>query len=427
MPFRPSALLTAPTTILRWLAVAGCVGILAGAASALFLASLDWATATREAHPWLIAMLPVAGLLIGLAYHRWGAQVEAGSNLVLDEIHEPANLLPLRMTPMILLGTVATHLFGGSAGREGTAVQMGASLADRLTPVFRLDRQQRRLLLMAGISAGFSSVFGTPLAGMIFGMEVLAAGAMRFEAIFPCLVAALVGDHITVALGCHHTAYAVALVPALDLEGLVTAAAAGCVFGLAALAFTTLTHAVTAWAKRAIGWPPLRLVVGGAIVALAVLALGSQRHIGLGIPTIVASFGQASPPQDFALKILLTAVTLGFGFKGGEVTPLFFIGATLGSTLAWILPLPVDVLAGMGFVAVFAGAANTPLTCIVMAIELFGAPMGVYAAIACVAAYLCSGHTGIYRSQRIGQAKSLAGLDAPVAAAVMPAGSVPPA
>ncbi len=385
----------------RWAALAAMIGVLAGLASAVFLLALEWATVTRESHLWLVALLPIAGFAIGLIYAHFGTAVEAGNNLVLDEIHDPTKRLPLRMAPMILVSTVATHLFGGSAGREGTAVQMGASLADQVVRFTGLDRHGRRIALMAGISGGFGAVFGTPLAGMVFGLEVLVIGAIRFEALFPCLVAAVVGDRVVTLLGVHHTVYTVATVPALGLITAGSAIAVGLASGVMARVFTGLTHQVTTRAKAVLPWGPARLAAGGALVALAALALGTSRHLGLGIPMILDGFQAPAPWSDCALKLVLTAVTLGFGFKGGEVTPLFVIGATLGSALAVMLPVPVDVLAGLGFVAVFAGAANTPLACILMACELFGSGLGVLAALACVSSYLVSGHTGIYRAQRL--------------------------
>ena len=389
-----------------WAVIAGVVGVLAGIASAVFLLSLDAATAWRETHSWIIVALPLGGLGIGLLYQHLGASVEAGNNLVLDEIHDPKKRLPLRMAPLILVATVATHLFGGSAGREGTAVQMGASLADQLTRWLHLERHDRRILLMAGISGGFAAVFGTPLAGMVFGLEVLAIGALRFEALFPCLVAAVVGDRVTVALGVQHTVYTVAPWGSPTWAGLGAALAVGLACGLVARFFTQATRGIGGFAKVRIPWMPLRLVVGGVLVVAGTLALGfDTRYLGLGIPLMVESFTHPLPAWDFVLKFAFTVVTLGFGFKGGEVTPLFCIGATLGSAAAAVLPLPVDVCAGIGFVALFAGAANTPLACILMACELFGVHIGVPAALACVASYLVSGHAGIYKSQRIAQAK----------------------
>lgn len=393
--------------LLRWLPIASLVGVMAGSASAFLLVSLNWATNVRESHRWLILLLAPAGLLVGCLYHYLGKSVEAGNNLLLEEVHDPKAVIPLRMTPLILLGTIITHLFGGSAGREGTALQTGASLADQLTRPLRLTASHRRILLMAGISAGFASVFGTPLGGAIFGIEVLAIGTLSYDAIGPCFVAAFVGEFVTHAWGVNHTLYRVESVPALNLSGMLSAMAAGVIFGLVGMAFAKTTHAISHLAKRLIAFAPLRPFAGGLIVTAAVFSLGTTKYIGLGIPTIVASFHTKLPPYDFAAKFLFTAVTLGAGFKGGEVTPLFFIGSTLGNAISHVLPLPSSLLAGMGFVAVFAGAANTPVASTLMAIELFGAEAGAFAGIACVMSYLCSGHTGIYHAQRVGRSKYL--------------------
>jgi len=408
-----SKYLQSPIALIRWAIlwapISTLAGILAGTASAFLLVALNWATDVREAHHWLILLLAPVGLVVGLLYRHFGSSVEAGNALILDEIHSPSATIPIRMTPLILAGTILTHLFGGSAGREGTAIQTGASLADQLARPFRLNSHERRILLMAGISGGFASVFGTPLAGAVFGLEVLAIGSLNYEAIMPCFLAAFIGDLTTRAwpwpLKVHHTLYPMAAVPAIHWTGIIYAAIAGAIFGITGMAFARTTHAITAFARKHVSYPPLRPFFGGLLVTGAVFALGTTKYIGLGIPTIVASFQTQLPIHDFAAKFLFTTVTLGTGFKGGEVTPLFFIGATLGNALSRILPLAPSLLAAMGFAAVFAGAANTPIASTLMAIELFGAEAGAYAGIACVVSYLCSGHRGIYHTQQIGQRK----------------------
>lgn len=392
-------------SLLRWLVLASLVAVLAGTASAFFLFALDWATRTREAHRWLLWGLPLAGFVVGWVYLKLGREVEGGNNLLIDEIHDPKRMVPLRMAPLILGGTVVSHLFGASVGREGTAVQMGGALADQLTERFKLRAEDRRLMLMAGISAGFASVFGTPLAGAVFGLEVLVIGSLRYDALWPCLVAAVVADQVTSAWGAHHTHYAVGALPPVSAWPLLAVVLAGMLFGLVAMVFATLTHAGQAFMKQRIAYAPLRPLVGGAVVALVIWGLDAWRYAGLGIPVIQEAFQQPLPATDFAAKLLLTAGSLASGFKGGEVTPLFFIGATLGNALAPMLDLPFPMLAGLGFVAVFAGASNTPIACTLMAMELFGAEIGVYAAVACGVSYLCSGHSGIYKSQRVGLAK----------------------
>ena len=389
----------------KWLGLASVVAALAGSASAFFLFALDWVTSTRLAHRWLIWLLPVAGFGVGWLYLRFGQQVETGNNLLIDEIHDPKKVIPLRMAPLVLGGTLVSHLFGASVGREGTAVQMGGALADQLTHLFKLKPADRRLILMAGISAGFASVFGTPLAGAVFALEVLAIGRLRYDALLPCLVAAVVADQVGLLWGVQHTHYAITAIPRISAWGLGAMVIAGALFGLTGKLFANATHRLGAEMKQRIPYAPLRPVLGGSVIAAAVWFLGADRYIGLGIPTIVEAFQQPLAPYDFAAKMVFTIASLGSGFKGGEVTPLFYIGATLGNALAPLLQMPFALLAGIGFVAVFAGAANTPIASTLMAMELFGAEVGVFAAVACVVSYLFSGHSSIYRSQRINPAE----------------------
>jgi H+/Cl- antiporter ClcA len=405
--------------LLRWIALVVPVALAAGSASAFFLWALDQVTRLRWEHAWLLWLLPLAGAAIGALYHFLGRRAEAGTNLIVDEIHAPGGGVPGRMAPLVLIGTLATHLFGGSAGREGTAVQMGGSLAGVYGRWCRLSPQNLRIVLMAGVAAGFGSVFGTPLTGAIFAMEVLVIGRMQYDALIPVLVASVIGDLTCSAWGIHHTAYHIAVMESgtgiWNVEGilLLKVAGVGAVFGLVSQAFAETTHALKQVCARFISIPWLRPVAGGLAVIALVYVTGTRDYLGIGITspapdavTIVSAFSPGGAlPWSWILKLLFTAVTLGSGFKGGEVTPLFFIGATLGNVLAAPLGAPVDLFAGLGFIAVFAGATNTPLACTVMGMELFGAHYAVYFAVVCFVAYLFSGHSGIYPTQRLGVPK----------------------
>lgn len=391
---------------LRWLLLGGIIGALAGTASALFLALLDLATNTRLANPGLLFLLPLAGLALGYVYHTFGASAARGSHLVIEELNLNAARIPLRMTPLVLAGTVLTHLFGGSAGREGTAVQMGASLADALRRLLNITGEDRRLMIIAGISGGFASVFGTPAAGVVFALEVGSAGRVRYEGLLPSLVAALVGDLVARAWGAAHTHYPTMTMTALDAGLLLKVALASVAFGLASLLFIELTHAVKHHAAR-INYPPLRPVIGGVIVIVLTLLVGTQDYLGLSLPLIRQSVdGESVATFAFLLKIIFTAVTLGTGYIGGEVTPLFVIGATLGAVLGGALGIDPAWLAMVGFVAVFAGASNTPLACALMGIELFGGGAALYLVVGCMVAYVASGHRSIYSTQPFRATKS---------------------
>ena len=400
---------------MRWGALGAGVGVLSGIASAVFLALLNWATAAHQTFPALLYGLPLAGILTSVIYARFGGAAALGNNLIIEELHQSRQAVPLRMAPLVLLSTVLTHLFGGSAGREGTAVQMGGALAERLAQVTRLSQEDRRILLMAGISGGFGSVFGTPLAGTLFGMEVQQVGRMRYEGLVPCLAAAIVGDWVTrwvgAPLGVTHSLYPVLPVVALEplLLGKVLIASVG--FGACSILFIEWTHAVSTFLSRVVGkaqW--LKPALGACAVVALALALGARDYLGLSLPVLhMALEGAGVITLGFLLKLMLTGLTIGSGFKGGEVTPLFVIGATLGYTLGRLLGVPPQLMAALGFVSVFAGAANTPISCAVMGVELFGSGMFPYVLASVVGSYVFSGHRSIYAAQRLDTPKY--GLD----------------
>jgi H+/Cl- antiporter ClcA len=450
MPFRwdPREHIQLALYFLRWLVIGLPVGALVGSAVALFLSSLERATEIRwssdigsglfAGYPLLLLLLPLAGAAIAGMYQLAGKSVEAGNNLIVDQIHEPGGGVPGRMAPLVLIGTVVTHLFGGSAGREGTAIQMGGSIASQFGRLFGFTSQEMRTVLMCGVAAGFGAVFGTPLTGAIFAVEVLAIGLVDFQSIVPCLIASIAGDRTTRAWGIVHTAYSVGQFAqqhlvhgAPDLSAVILAkvAVAAIFFGLASVLFAELTHGLGRVFRSIVPWAVLRPVLGGIIVIGLALAVGTD-YLGLGVRAdpnhpaqvcIVSCFHAGGATSlSWWWKTLFTAITLSSGFKGGEVTPLFFIGAALGNWLAGLLGAPVDLFAALGFVAVFAGATNTPLACTIMGIELFSSGQSelarsgfvIYLATACFVSYLFSGHSGVYLSQRIGSTKGR--IDQPV-------------
>jgi H+/Cl- antiporter ClcA len=386
---------------LRWAVLGSVVGVLAGLASAAFLQTLTWATQTRVDHPHLLYALPLVGLATGLAYHYLGGRSGGGSTLILEEIHEPQDWLPRRMAPLTYGFTVLGHLTGGSVGREGAAIQMAASLTDAFARLARVRTADRSTLLLAAIAGGFGSVFGVPVAGVVFAFEVQSV-RRRVRAFVPAVAASFVGDAVVRAVHVHHAPTPdlgrVDLGPSLLLKLVV----AGVACGLTARVFVGITHTLRRGLARVIGWPPLRPAVGGLAVIALVGLVGNRDYLGLSLPLIGISLagGSGVIGAAFALKALFTTVSLGSGFQGGEVTPLFVIGATLGVTLARLLDAPVPLLAAVGFVAVFAGAANTPVACTVMAVELFGRGATVPAALVCSLAFLLSAEHGIYGPRR---------------------------
>ncbi len=413
-------------TALKWVVVLVPMAIVVGSLCAAFLWALDAVTEARLDHPALLFGLPVAGVAIALVYHRVGRQAEGGNNLIVEQIHEPGAGVPLRMAPLILVATIVSHLFGASVGREGTAVQLGGSIASAFGRHLRFGPRDVRVMLMTGIAAGFGAVFGTPIAGAVFALEVLTVGRIEYEALVPAVLAAIVGDWTCHAWGIRHVAYHIAFPGYADATGtpfhidallLAEVGLAGVAFGLAGLLFSEAAHSAGALVKRLCPVSYLRPAIGGVLLIALVHALGTREYLGLGVvsanlreASIVSFFGPHHFAWAWAWKLAFTVLSLATGFKGGEVTPLFFIGAGLGNAIAGLIGAPLDLFAALGFVAIFAAASNTPLACTIMGIELFGATHTVYIAVACFVAYLCSGHSGIYLSQRIGVPKTRSGV-----------------
>lgn len=406
--------------LFKWTVFVIPISLVIGSAIAFFLWLLTAAIHFRFTHFWLLFLLPLAGLLIHFVYQTVGKSSEKGNNLIMEQIHEAGGGVPKRMAPIILITTVITHLFGGSAGREGTAVQIGGSIASMFGGWFKLKGLDMRMILTAGVAAGFGAVFGTPLTGAIFAMEVLTIGRIQYDALLPALIAAIVGDLTVSAWHVTHVHYHIEQLPAaaplmisgifqFDLLLLGKVILASACFGLASYLFAGMVSEIKTVCGKLFKHKWMIPVFGGLLIIGLYYLNGKPDYLSLGVDaeypnavTITSAFhAGGADPFSWLWKTIYTTVTLATGFKGGEVTPLFYIGATLGNTLSDVLNAPVSLFAALGFIAVFAGATNTPLACTLMGIELFGSEHTLLFAVACFTAYLFSGHSGIYSSQRI--------------------------
>ncbi len=396
---------------LRWIFILLALSILIGLSVALFLYLLDWVTITRQNNNWLIYLLPIAGLFIYWLYHRWCESCSNGNLLILKELQSPKTGVSTLLTPLTLISTLVTHLVGGSAGREGTAIQMGGGISGLLTGFFKLTDSEKQTLLRSSISAGFGAVFGTPLAGSVFAFEIQKPTQVKLSTVLSCLFSAYSAHGICLLVGVEHTNYQInSILPQsitqanFNLVGKVLLF--GFLAGLAAFLFCFLTDFIKEKSKRYLVYPQLIPVVGSVLIIGIAALLGTTDYLGLGVNTnnpqgvsIVNAFTLNNQSyMAWFYKLLLTAITLGMGFKGGEVTPLFFIGATLGNTFAVIFGCPLDLFAAFGFIAVFAAASNAPLASAFVGVELFGYQFGFYFMLVCFVAYLFSDTKGIYYS-----------------------------
>lgn len=370
-------------------------GIFIGSASAFFLFLLDWSTQTREANSCLIYFLPLSGLLIVFLYQKIDSNSLKGNNLLITSYQDAKGPISWKMAPLIFVATIITHLFGGSAGREGTAIQMGGSLSWQLSVFFKLSESEKRLCILIGVAAGFASVFGTPWAGFIFAFEFLWAKEKTASHFFLVLLAAFLAHYTCLFWEISHTAFKPVLFPQISTSLFINIALAGLIFGLTGRFFVYFQAKVSSFFLL-FKSEYLRVFAGGLMVLVLVQTFHLNDFVGLGVPAILSSFEQAHGLHFFLVKILLTVITLSSGYKGGEVTPLFFIGASLGSALVWVFPVPVSLLAALGLLAVFSAAAQVPITAIIMGAELFGVNGFPFYVLVCLFAFFTAGNHGIY-------------------------------
>lgn len=385
-------------TCIKWTLVASAVGIACGLVGTMFHFGVHEATVFRTAHPWVLYLLPVAGLVIGSIYTLLGT-AGLGTNDIIEAVHQ-GKVLPILLLPTIFVSTILTHLCGGSAGREGAALQMGGAIGQFFGRNFQLDDRDLRVATLAGMAAFFSALFGTPLAATVFAIMVISIGVIYHVALYPSLLAALVAYGVSLYMGVEPTRFTVAA-PAQDPWMYIRVAVLGVLCALVSILFCRVMHGTEHLMKK-IRNPWLRVIVGGVTIIVLTLLFGTDYNgAGMEIVTAAIEQGRVAVPWAFLLKLLFTAVTLAAGFKGGEVVPSFFVGASFGCAVAPLLGVPAGFGAAVGLAAVFCGVTNCPLASTLLAVELFGDQGVLYFALACCLSYMLSGYQGLYSSQTI--------------------------
>lgn len=394
-------------SILKWLFLATCAGILVGLSTTIFLKLLGISIAITSGYTYYYLLLPAAFFFSALVVHYLAPDAKGhGTEKIIEAVHKHAGRIKAAVIPVKLLSTIVTIAFGGSAGKEGPAAQIGAAVTSTVSDLLRFDDQDRKKLVICGISAGFATVFGTPIAGAIFGVEVLFVGGMLYEVLLPSFVAGIVGYQVSSSLGIIYFHEPLKWIPAFSSGFFFEVCIAGILFGLCSLLLIETLHLFERLSHRITLWAPLKGLLGGSVLILLSF-LFTTRYCGLGLETIQAAVGGGDVPAGaFLLKILFTAITLSFGGSGGIITPIFFIGASSGHALATVLGFDVTIFSAIGMVALLAGAANTPISASIMAIELFGPALGPFAAVACVISFLMTGHRSVYPSQVLSLTKS---------------------
>lgn len=384
----------------KWVVFALLVGSIVGLCGSAFYFGMSYVTTLRITHPWLIYLLPVGGLLIVGLYHLFHDEKDTGTNLVISAIHS-GDELPFKMAPLIFISTLITHLFGGSAGREGAALQMGGSIGNSIGRLFRFDEKDKHVMIMCGMSAAFSTLFGTPMAAAIFPMEMVSVGVMYYIALVPCVISSLVAHGIAISFGVSNELFLIGEIPAFGIFSSIKISALAILCALVSILFCIILHQTEAFYKRFFRNPYLRAFIGGCLIILLTWIVGNQSYNGTGINIIEKCMDGSVRPEAFLLKMIFTALTLGAGYKGGEIVPSFFTGAAFGCLFGNLLGFSPTLCTAVGMTSVFCGVTNSPITSLLISFELFGYDGMPYFLLAIAFSYMLSGYFGLYRSQKI--------------------------
>ncbi len=384
----------------KWVIFAILVGTIVGLCGSAFYFGMSYVTFLRTAHSWLILLLPAGGLVIVGLYHLFHDEKDTGTNLVISAIHS-GDELPFRMAPLIFISTLITHLFGGSAGREGAALQMGGSIGNALGRLFRFDEKDKHVMIMCGMSAAFSALFGTPMAAAIFPMEMVSVGVMYYIALVPCVISSLVAHGIAVSFGVSNELFLIGEIPAFGILSSVKISVLAILCALVSILFCVILHQTGHLYKKLFKNPYLRVFAGGCLIVLLTCLVGSQSYNGTGINIIENCINGTVRPEAFLLKMIFTALTLGAGYKGGEIVPSFFTGAAFGCLFGNLLGFSPTLCTAVGMTSVFCGVTNSPITSLLISFELFGYDGMPYFLLATAFSYMLSGYFGLYHSQKI--------------------------
>lgn len=390
--------------LIRWILVAVITGGILGVIGAAFAKSINWVTAFRGEHPWVLYGMPIAGLLIVLLYRIEHKEAKSSTNLILKAIQTKTRI-PLRTAPLIFISTVLTHLVGGSVGREGAALQIGGSIGNFIGKIFHRDEDDTHVLIMCGMSAAFAALFGTPMAAAVFSMEVVSVGVMHYAALVPCVIAALVAFMVSSGLGVSAEAFAIGQIPAFSLGMAGKVLVLGLLCAAVSILFCVVIHKTEEGMKKYFPNPYVRIVVAGTVLILLTKLLGTTDYLGAGMHVVEHYIEGEVVIGAFLIKMIFTAITLGGGYKGGEIVPTFFVGAAFGSLMAGVLGIPVGLAVACGMTAVFCGVTNCPITSLLIGFEMFGFEGAPFFLLAVAVSYMESGYFGLYHSQQILYAK----------------------